>query len=78
MLQIRHPDPEGFFDRLTPQRQPETTEENAENEALKAYEDRFGHLPFNVSMPVPTAEELWAAINAGQAIEINIPEGADS
>lgn len=78
MSRLRHTNNDGLFAGLAPPRPPVTPEEQAENEAWQAYEDRFGYRPVFVSMPLPTNEQLWEAVNTGQEITENIPESAES
>lgn len=78
MSRLRHTDTERLFDGLEPPRRPMTPEEQARDDALSAYEDRFGYLPFGVGIPMPTNEQLWEAVNTGQEITENIPEGCES
>lgn len=78
MLHNKQKSHDELFAGLEPPRKPMTTEDQAREDALAAYEERFGYLPFGIGVPMPTNEQLWEAVNTGQEITESIPEGAEA
>lgn len=68
-------DHNGLFSKIDPPRTL-TADEESMNSALKAYEERFGYLPFGVGIPEPTIAELLDAVKTGNEITESIPDDA--